>query len=134
MRTLCFIAAIVLFASCSGGSAASKQLSGSDSLVVNFLKSGTNEVVKSVATAETIAIKKVIRFVGGKETEQYKCGYDGVLMFYKKGELISDVAFNYSGEGCRHFLSTVEGELMATAMSNEAADFLKSLVAGKNWY
>ncbi len=66
--------------------------------------------------------------------EAYKCGYDGNLMFYKEGKLMADVAFNYSGDGCHHFIQEINGTLTSTAMSNEAADFLKSLAEGKGWY
>lgn len=85
-------------------------------------------------TTEDKAIKKLIRFTDGKAGEAYKCGYDGNLLFYKKGTLIGDVSFNYSGDGCHHFLQLVDDKLSPTEMSNEAADFLKSLAEGKGWF
>ena len=134
MRILSFLAFIVLLASCSGGSATSKRLSGSDSLVINFNTPGSNMIEKIMHTTESKAIKKLVNYTGGKSSEAFKCGYDGNLLFYKKGELLGDVSFNYSGEGCHHFIMEIDGKLNPTAMSNEAADFLKSLAMGKNWY
>lgn len=135
MKALLSFAIIVLLASCGGsGSAVSKQLSGSDSLVINFNTPQSNTIAKTMNTTEDKAIKKLIRFTDGKPAEAYKCGYDGNLMFYKKGTLVGDVSFNYSGDGCHHFMMSIKDDLTPTTMSNEAADFLKSLGEGKGWY
>ena len=135
MKLTFLLAVVVFFVSCSdSGSAINKQLSGSDSLVINFNAPQTDSIVSTVTTTEVKAIKKLTGFVDGKTSEAYKCGYDGNIMFYKKGVLQGDISFNYSGEGCKHFLQMVKDELTPTAMSNEAADFLKNLAEGKNWY
>ena len=135
MRTILLLAVVIILASCGGsGSAISKQLSGSDSLVINFNTPQTNNIEKTMTTTESKAIKKLILYADGKTTEAYKCGYDGNLMFYKKGILVGDVSFNYSGDGCHHFIMLVNDELTPTTMSNEAANFLKSLAEGKGWY
>ena len=126
---------IAIIASCSNsGSAVGKQLSGCDSLVINFTAPQSDAVIKSVATTEEKAIKKLTRFVDGKEAAEFKCGYNGHLLFYSKGKLISNVSFNYADDGCKHFILTVNEKLVSTTMSNEGADFLKSLEEGKNWY
>ena len=87
-----------------------------------------------MTTTETKAIKKLVHYVDGKAAKVYKCGYDGNLMFYKKGILLGDMSFNYSVDSCHHFLQLVDDKLNPTAMSNEAADFLRGLAEGKNWY
>ncbi|MEI2740445.1 MAG: hypothetical protein V9F01_16860 [Chitinophagaceae bacterium] len=135
MMRLISIAFVVVLASCGrSGSAISKQLAGSDSLVINFNTPQTNTIDKIVTTTDDKAIKKLRNYVDGKTTEAYKCGYDGNLLFYKNGTLTGDVSFNCSGDGCLHFIMTVDGKLTPTSMSNEAADFLKSLAEGKGWY
>ena len=135
MRSILFLAIAGIFISCTNsGSPISQQLSGSDSLVINFNKPQTNNIDKTVTTIENTAIKKLINYVDSKSAETYKCGYDGNLLFYKKGILLGDVSFNYSGEGCHHFIMDVDGKLNPTTMSNEAASFLKSLAEGKSWY
>ncbi|HEV7780987.1 MAG TPA: hypothetical protein VGO58_06955 [Chitinophagaceae bacterium] len=134
MKILSFAAAFIFLVSCSGGSAVSKQLSGSDSLVINFNTPQTNTIAKTTYTTETKAIKKLAHFVDSKDAQAFKCGYDGNLMFYKKGELLGDAAFNYSGDGCHHFIMDIAGKLTPTSMSNEAADFLRSMAEGKGWY
>ena len=135
MKIFGFLAIVLFFlAACSGGSAVSKQLAGSDSLVINFNEPQTNNIEKTMTTTESKAIKKLAGYVDGKKAEEYKCGYDGNLVFYKDGILLGDVAFNYSGNGCRHFIQSVDGKLSSSIMSNEAADLLKSLAEGKGWY
>lgn len=135
MKILLFAGIVMLFCSCGGpGSVISTQLSGSDSLVIHFNKLPTYNIDKTVTTTENTAIKKLINYVDSKLAEAYKCGYDGNLLFYKKGILQGDVSFNYSEEGCHHFIMDVDGKLNPTTMSNEAASFLKSLAEGKSWY
>lgn len=135
MRIIFLFTTVIILASCRGSdSAVGKQLSGSDSLVINFNTPQTNNIEKTMTTTESKAIKKLMNYVDGKTAEAYKCGYDGNLMFYNKGKLVGDVSFNYSGDGCHHFIMLVNDELAPTAMSNEAADFLKSLAEGKGWY
>ena len=135
MKTIFLLCTVCILVSCSNsGSECSKQLSGSDSLVINFNTPQSNTIAKTMSTTEDKAIKKLIRFADGKSAEAYKCGYDGNLMFYKKGTLVGDVSFNYSGDGCHHFIMLLNDELAPTAMSNEAVNFLKSLAEGKGWY
>lgn len=133
MRLLFFFCTILLLISCSNNSAISKKLSGCDSLIINFTDSSSGAVVRSVETTEITAIKKLRQFVNGKKAEDFKCGYNGNLLFFEKGKLVSDISFNYA-EGCRHFLLSVEEKLASTNMSNEAADFLKGLAEGRDWY
>lgn len=134
MRTIPVIVIVWLVGSCSGNSDVSKKLSGCDSLVVNFYAPQSDSIVKSVAATEKKAIQRLSDFVSAKETELFKCGYDGSLHFFEKGKMVSDVSFKYANDSCRHFLLDVKGELIATKMSQEAADFLKSLSGGKEVY
>jgi hypothetical protein len=48
--------------------------------------------------------------------------------------LLSEISFNYTEASCQHFLLSIDSKLVSTAMSDEAADFLKSLADGKDWY
>lgn len=132
MRTI-FLSFVILFCSCNH-SAISKQLSGADSLVINFNDPQTNTIKKTVATAEKNAINRLSEFADGKTAELYKCGYDGNMIFFAKGEKKMDISFQYSIDSCRHFIFEMNGELKATKMSNEAVDFLKSLAEGRSSY
>lgn len=134
MRLFFIFILFITFISCKDSSVIRKQLSGSDRLEINFNEPETNNISKTVSTNEAKAINKLIGFVGNKKAEEFKCGYDGNIMFYKKGKLLGDVAFNYSGDGCKHFIQQINGILSSTAMSNEAEDFLKNLAEGKSGY
>ena len=121
--------AIATLAACTGNQDVSGKLSGSDSLVINFYEPGTTTVVQTVATTEAAAIRRLTEFVSAKETEIFKCGYDGNLLFFEKGNQVSDVSFKFSDETCRHFLMDIKGKLVATTMSAAAANFLSDLKA-----
>ncbi len=124
---------VLLFASCNQ-SAIKTKLSGADSLVINFNDPQTNIIKKTVTTVENSAINRLSEFLDAKKSELYKCGYDGNMIFFARGQKKIDVSFHYTDESCRHFIFDMNGELKATKMSSEAADFLKSLVEGRTSY
>jgi len=115
-------------------SAIKNKLSESDSLVITFNVPNSDAVTRTVSAVEKNAIRKVIGFVNGRETEKLKCGHDGNLIFYKDGKEILPVVFKYREKNCEHFLLEVDGKLIHTKMSGEAVDFLHSLELGKTWY
>jgi hypothetical protein len=131
---LFYFAFIVLIAARCKNSAVAKKLSGSDSLVITFNEPNSDAVIKTVTTTENIAIKKVIDFIDTKPTEEFKCGYDGNLIFFSKEKALLPIVFKYKEANCRHFLFELDGKLVSTRISNEAADFLESLEQGKIFY
>lgn len=128
-----FFAGLIIVTSC-GGSVASKKLAVADSLVITFNVPNSDSVIKTVSTTEKKAIQKLISLVDGKEGKLYKCGYDGNMVFFSKGEIVLPVIFKYTEEGCRHFLFDMDNKVMSTEMTIEGAELLKSLVEGKEWY
>lgn len=134
MRILVVFLILAGLYSCSAGdSAISRQLAGADSVVIYFNAPQSNTIEKTVSAADPVAVKKLRQFVEGKKSDAYKCGYTGSLQFFVKGKMAGDFSFNTT-EGCRHFIQLKDDQLQPTVMSNEAADFLKSLSEGKNWY
>ena len=126
---------IVLFCfSCGKKSTVHKKLQGCDSLVITFTAPNSDSVINIVNTTEKKAIRKLAGFLDGKSGELYKCGYDGHMVFYKKGEQVMPVVFKFTEEGCQHFLYDIDNKLTSTLMSNEEIDFLKSLKEGRSWY
>ena len=132
MKILVSLAITVSLLSCGSKSAVSKVLEGADSLVIDFTNQD-HAVTRTVSTAEPKAIEKLSRFVDGKKTLAYKCGYNGELRFYRSGGLLANVSFSF-GEGCKHFFVKTRDEILPTEMNNEASDFLKALSEGKDWY
>lgn len=123
-----------LLAGCGKGSATSQALAGCDSVVITFNIPNGDSVVNRVSTTEKNAIKKLAAYLEGKELKQQDCGFDGNLTFFKSGEAILPVVFQYNTDSCRRFLFSLEGKTISTKMSNDAADFLKSLAEGRDWY
>lgn len=133
MKTIISIAVLAFLISCSNSS--NNPFSSSDSLAIQFKSIESGNATKTVGTRDEKAIRKMADFISGDPDKEYKCSYNGTLSFYTKGMLIGDVSFNYSVDGCHHFLQTHGGEaLKSTKMSNEAADFLKGLAEGKSSY
>jgi hypothetical protein len=126
MKHIICIATAVLLISC-GHSALVSPLEGSDSVSVQFTQPGTGSPVKVVESNNDYALQDLLRFADGEQTEQFSCGHDGYIIFYKKGIQTGDIAFNYTTKDCQHFLHRVNGKITTTKMSYEAIDFLKAL-------
>ncbi len=132
LRTILFFLLLVL-ASCSR-SGISKKLAGCDSLVITFNAPNKDSIIHQINTTETKAIQKMAGFLKGKETEFYKCGYDGNMLFFKGGRQVMPVVFKFRDEGCQTFVYDLDNKTVSSSMGNEAVSFLKSLLEGKNWY
>ena len=125
--------AVILFSSCTQ-SPVRQSFSSADSLVVHFKDEQAVVVTKTVQTAESKAISRMIDFIDAKKTEQFKCGYDGKMFFYNKGQKIQEVDFKMKNDTCNHFAFLLNGKLMSTKMNNEAIDFLNALEQGMPIY
>lgn len=127
------ILAICSLAACKQ-SPVRQSFSSADSLVIHFKDEQAAVVTKTVQTAESKAINRMIEFIDAKETEQFKCGYDGKMFFYNEGEKIQEVDFKMKNDTCNHFAFLLNGKLMSTKMNNEANDFLNALEQGMPVY
>ena len=123
----------VLFCSCRQ-SAIRQNFASADSLVIHFKDEQAGVVTKTVQTAESKAINRMIEFIDAKETEQFKCGYDGKMFFYTKGQKMQEVDFKMKNDSCNHFAFLLNGNLISTKMSGEAIDFLNALEQGMPTY
>ena len=130
---LVFILLFLVFPSCQQ-SAIKQNFSSADSLVIHFKDEQAGVVTKTVQTTESKAINRMIEFIDAKEMEQLKCGYDGKMFFYAKGQKIQEVDFKMKNDSCNHFAFLINGNLMSTKMSGEAIDFLNALEQGMPTY
>ena len=119
----------ILFCSCKQ-SDVRQAFSSADSLVIHFKDEQAAVITKTVQTAESKAISRMIDFIDTKESELFKCGYDGKMFFYDKGQKIQEVDFKMKNDSCNHFAFLLNGNLMSTKMSNEGIDFLNALEQG----
>lgn len=123
----------ILFCSCQQ-SPIKQGFSSADSLVIHFKDEQAGVVTKTVQTAESKAINRMIEFIDVKETGQFKCGYDGKMFFYTKGQKMQEVDFKMKNDSCNHFAFLLDGKLMSTKMNSEAVDFLDALEKGMPVY
>jgi hypothetical protein len=134
MKKLFMVLTTAGLISCSQPSEINKQLSGSDSLVINFNQPGSDTISKTMTSTDGKAIDQLVNFTDTKRKEVGPCPFDGNLVFYKQGSLKADVAFSYSTDSCRMFVMKLGEKYVATEMSNNAIDFLKGLREGRAWY
>jgi len=128
-----FIFLFFIFSSCKQ-SAIKQSFSSADSLVIHFKDEQAGVVTKTVQTAESKAINRMIDFIDAKETEQFNCGYDGKMFFYNKGQKIQEVDFKMKNDSCNHFFFLLNENKVSTKMSGEAIDFLNALEQGMPTY
>ena len=133
MRNFLFFILLISFCSCQQ-SAIKQSFSSADSLVIHFKDVQAGLVTKTVQTTESNSMNRMIDFIDAKETEQFKCGYDGKMFFYTKGQKIQEVDFKMKNDSCNHFAFLINGNLMSTKMSGEAIDFLNALEEGMPAY
>ena len=132
-NTLIYVLLLSSICSCKQ-SAIKQSFSSTDSLVIHFKDEQAGTVTKTVKTAESKAIDRMIDFIDAKETEGFKCGYDGKMFFYNKGQKIQEVDFKMKNDSCNHFAFLINGKLISTKMSDEAIDFLNALEQGMPYY
>jgi hypothetical protein len=133
MKSYLLIVLVILFCSCNQ-SAIKQSFSSADSLVIHFKDEQAGVVTKTVQTAESKAINRMIDFIDAKGTEQFNCGYDGKMFFYNKGQKIQEVDFKMKNDSCNHFFFLLNENRMSTKMSGEAVDFLNALEQGMPIY
>ena len=133
MKSYLLIVLVILLCSCKQ-SAIKQSFSSADSLVIHFKDEQAGVVTKTVQTAESKAINRMIDFIDAKETEQFNCGYDGKMFFYNKGQKIQEVDFKMKNDSCNHFFFLLNENRMSTKMSGEAIDFLNALEQGMPTY
>lgn len=122
-----------IFYSCKP-SVVKQSFSSADSLVIHFKDEQSAVITRTVQTAESKAIRRIIEFIDDKETALFKCGYDGKMFFYDQGKQIQEVDFKMKNDSCNHFAFLLNGKLVSTRMRNEAVDFLDALEKGMPYY
>ncbi len=132
MRFLYLLSLLAITSGCKE-SALEQKLSKTDSLIVQFYNED-GMIEKAVTTTEKPAIQKLAHFLDGSPAKTFKCIMNGKLIFLKGGKELQQVGFIYDPKDCRHFSIMMKDTVINTKMSNEAADFMKSLERGESHY
>lgn len=125
--SILFLPVIVLSLVSCGDSIKSgleKQLTGTDSIKVYFFDEKSNSVEKVVTVTEKSGIDEIISSISDESSEQFKCGYNGQMEFYKGGDIILSPQFN-TGDGCEHYVFRFKDRMYHKAMTAEGKQFLE---------
>ena len=66
-------------------------------------------------------------FAGSSSKENFKCGYDGSLHFFKMNRIIQHVNFRMNDVQYMHFSFILKGKLYTTQLLPEAKQLLDGL-------
>jgi hypothetical protein len=130
MKTmLVFLFALALVACNNTNKAFLEKVAEADSVAINYYRGdGRMDTVVAVKILkDKQQITQLTSFIGGKGTDNYKCGYDGSLHYFKKGAVLQDVDFRMNDVQCMHFSFSLSGQLYATTLSAEARQLLETV-------
>jgi hypothetical protein len=130
MKYFTLIIIAILFTSCKNAvTQLTAKVVDADSMAINYFKGDgsmdTVVAVKIIRNKEQV--NQLAKMAGGTITDNFKCGYDGSLHFFKMSKVIQDIDFRMNDVQCMHFSFMLEGKLYATALSPEAKQLLESL-------
>jgi hypothetical protein len=130
MKYLAVILISLSFISCTQSvTQLSAKIADSDSMAINYFKGDgsmdTVIAVKIIRNKEQI--NQLVKMAGGHTADNYKCGYDGSIHFFKMDKVIQDIDFRMNDVQCMHFSFMLEGKLYATTLSPEAKQLLENL-------
>lgn len=121
--------AMMILLSCNNTNKAFiEKVKDADSIAVNYFKGdGSMDTVAAVKIIrDKQQMKQLSSFVAASGTENFKCGYDGSLHYFKRGMVLQDVDFRMNDVQCMHFSFMLNGKLFATKLPAEARQLLES--------
>ncbi len=130
MKYLAIVLICTSFISCKQSvTQLSAKIIDSDSMAINYFKGdGSMDTVIAVKIIRNKdQINQLAKMAGGHATDNFKCGYDGSLHFFKMGKVIQDIDFRMNDVQCMHFSFMLEGKLYTTGLSPEAKQLLEGL-------
>jgi hypothetical protein len=120
--------ALFLFA-CTKPTGIKEVITSADSIAINYFKGNgsMDTVVNMVMLKDKSQMNKLADYVEATTTENFKCGYDGSLHFFKRDMVIQDIDFRMNDVQCMYFSFLLNGKVFTTALSPEAKQFLQSV-------
>jgi hypothetical protein len=123
-----FLVAVIL--SCNNTNTAFiEKVKDADSVAINYFKGdGSMDTVVAVKIiSDKQQMEQLSGFIAAAGADNYKCGYDGSLHYFKKGMVLQDVDFRMNDVQCMHFSFMLNGKLFATTLKAEAKQLLESV-------
>ncbi len=132
MRNLSVAISFILVAFGCNNNAAKLQekIANADSIAVNYFKGdGSMDTVTAVKIIrDKKSTEELVGFIASSSSSaKSNCGYDGSIHFFKNDRVVQDVFFNSSKAECRQFYFVLNGRAAATALADNAKEFLLSL-------
>lgn len=130
MNRIAFTIAIMILCSCNNTNTAFiEKVKDADSVAINYFKGdGSMDTVVAVKIIrDKQQIEQLGGFIAAAASENFKCGYDGSLHYFKKGMVLQDVDFRMNDAQCMHFSFILNGQLYATKLTPEARQLLESV-------
>jgi hypothetical protein len=133
MKYLFTLLLSVLLFACTKPTGIKEVITRADSVAINYFKGNgsMDTVVNMIMLKDKNEINKLADYVETGTTENYKCGYDGSLHFFKRDMVIQDINFRMNDVQCMYFSFLLNGKVFTTALSPEAKQFLQ-MVNKKN--
>jgi hypothetical protein len=126
--SILFLAAVI--ASCNNTNTAFiEKVKDADSIAINYFKGdgSMDSVVAVKIIRDKQKVEQLTGFIAASGTDNFKCGYDGSLHYFKKGMVLQDVDFRMMDVQCMHFSFMLNGQLFATKLPAEAKQLLESV-------
>ena len=128
-RLTLILCTAIIVSSCHKPSGIKEVIISSDSAAINFFKGdgSMDTVIKVVIIRDKKQLDQLAGFADSDIKENFKCGYDGSLHFFKMDKVIQDIDFRMNDVQCMHFSFMLEGKIFNTQLSPEAKQLLEGL-------
>jgi hypothetical protein len=119
----------IIFIACTNPTGIKNIAVGADSVAINYFKGNgsMDTVINMIMLKDKNEMNKLADYIEAGTTQNYKCGYDGSLHFFKRDVVIQDIDFRMNDVQCMHFSFMLAGKLFSTTLSPEAKQFLETV-------
>lgn len=122
MKKILYVALFILFLTgCGGGNPFDEVIENSTRIEISLYSKG--KVVLTIEDKEQI--KAFAKYIMPKYTKEYKCGYDGKVVFDTPGKKY-EAEFNLSDD-CKQIVCVIDDELISRKLTPEGLEFLRDL-------
>ncbi len=120
---------IIFYCSCKNAiTQLPEKVNNADSIAINYFKGdgSMDSVIAVKIIRDKDKINQLAEMIGGSTTDEFKCGSDGSIHFFKNNMVIQDVAFRMNDVQCMHFSFTLDGAFYSTELKPESKQLLES--------
>ena len=104
-----------------------KEVKDTDKIKIYFYDSITGKIGgpdRIITIGDKGEIEKYKNIFTNEDSPEYKCGYTGLLEFFRKDETIKSMEFNVN-PGCRHIVFTLRERAFSKKISEDGLNLLQ---------